>query len=157
MAAIEFEISCVPPKTTSQTKRAQVVNGRPRFFPSKEHSADCRMLETLLAPHQPNSPVLGPVELLIELTWPWRASDLATKAKREFAEHVGRIWNSSKPDADNVAKAFIDILSAMRFIEDDARVVDLRVRKFFGSSPGIRVSIDQAVEDAAFNNWSYAL
>ena len=80
MQHIAFEISCVPPKTTSQTKRVQVVNGRPRFFPSKEHSADCRMLETLLAPHQPDHPVLGPVELLIELTWPWRSSDLNTKA-----------------------------------------------------------------------------
>lgn len=138
---VHFKINCVPPKVTAQQKRARIVNGKPVFFKGSKARASEATLEALLAPHQPESPVTGPVAIRIDLTWPWRASDLSTKAKRESAEKLRWIWNSSKPDVDNVAKAFIDTLVMMRFIEDDAKVVDLNICKAFGSDPGIYVNI----------------
>jgi Holliday junction resolvase RusA-like endonuclease len=89
---VHFKINCVPPKVTAQQKRARIVNGKPVFFKGSKARASEATLEALLAPHQPDSPVTGPVAIRIDLTWPWRASDLSTKAKRESAEKLRWIW-----------------------------------------------------------------
>lgn len=143
---LEFFCSCVPPKTTSQMKRAVRTNAGIRFFKSKDQESAAATLEGVLLPHQPARPIEGLVELSVEFTWPWRKADLSTAAKRERAARVRRVPSGSKPDADNAVKACLDCLVALRFIERDELVCELTVRKFFGEKPGIAVRITK-VED----------
>jgi len=138
---IDVFCPCVPPKTTAQQKRANFKTGV--FFKDKKGAQAISTLEGVLMPHQPEKPVSGLVRLSVEVVWPWRNSDINTKAKKAHAEKVGRIPCGSKPDLDNWVKNLQDVLVSLRFIERDEFVCDLSVRKFFGEEPGIRVTVQE--------------
>ena len=139
---LHFRIDCVPPSTTSQGKRAVVTPMGVRFFKSKQGKDAERTYESLLAPFRPDQPVSGPVRLELVFVWPWRKSDLSTKAQQAARSHKdARRWHEGKPDCDNIAKQFCDCLSTLLFIGNDAKVAELHVRKFWGTSPGIEVTI----------------
>lgn len=59
---------------------------------------------------------------------------------------VERISHVVKPDADNVSKAVLDVLTKAGVIGDDARVCVLTVRKWWGAvgeEPGIDVVVEE--------------
>lgn len=137
---MEFFVSCVPPRTTHHSKK--VVNIRLRDGRSFAKLADTEQLSTarsiwlsLLKPFQPPEPVAAPVLLDLEFTWPWRGGD------SEKVRARGRIPCTVKPDCSNIAKTVEDILCLLGFIENDARVTELRVRKWIGSKVGLRVRV----------------
>jgi Holliday junction resolvase RusA-like endonuclease len=134
---IAFHVSCIPPRTSHHHKRIVRIGQFARLADKPELVAAKAMLDSVLLPHQPHAPVEGPVRLVLEFTWPWRKSE----AKRTRA--LGRIPHTSRPDCSNTLKTLEDRLVALRFIEDDSRVVDVTVRKFFGDQPGIRVLIER--------------
>lgn len=143
MSEYRFTLSCIPPKTTAQQKRAVVLpRGKGiRFFKSSKAKGDESTIAALLLPHRPAEPYRTPVSLSIRWTWPWRASE--SKKRRA-------LWcapMTAKPDLDNLSKAFVDQLVKLRFIEDDAGVVDLRLCKRWGDVPGIEVTIAVYAED----------
>lgn len=145
---LSFRLACIPPTTNHQRKRIVTIRTANNEFhkladtPELNHAK--RVLEELLIPHQPPAPVAGPVVLTVEYTWPW----LASHSKRVRAR--GRIPHISKPDLTNVTKTLEDRLCELLFIEDDRKVVDLRVRKWWGEIPGIDITI------APFNDTSIA-
>ncbi len=52
------------------------------------------------------------------------------------------ICHTSKPDADNLAKAVLDCLTQLgRFWHDDSQVSELIVLKFYGETPGVHAVI----------------
>lgn len=57
----------------------------------------------------------------------------------------GEIPHTKKPDVDNLAKAVLDVCTALRIWHDDAQVVDLRIRKVYhrdkGGTPGLELTI----------------
>jgi Holliday junction resolvase RusA-like endonuclease len=132
---LSFELSCVPPRVTHQSKRIVRVGKFSRLADAPELKAAHALLDTLLLPYQPAAPLTGPVSLTLTFTWPWLASD----SKKVRA--LGRIPHAKKPDADNAAKGVTDRMAALRFLEDDGQVVELLVRKFRGASPGIAVAV----------------
>jgi Holliday junction resolvase RusA-like endonuclease len=134
-----FFVPCVPPTANHQRKRIVRIGQSARLADKPELVAAKAMLDSVLLPHQPHAPVEGPVRLVLEFTWPWRKSE----AKRTRA--LGRIPHTTRPDCSNTLKTFEDRLVALRFIEDDSRVVDVTVRKFFGDTPGIRVVIERVL------------
>jgi Holliday junction resolvase RusA-like endonuclease len=134
---LAFFVPCVPPTANHQRKRIVRIGQFARLADKPELVAAKAMLDSVLLPHQPHAPVEGPVRLVLEFTWPWRKSE----AKRTRA--LGRIPHTTKPDCSNALKTLEDRLVALRFIEDDSRVVDVTVRKFFGDQPGIRVLIER--------------
>lgn len=134
---LAFTLRCVPPKTSHHVKRI-VRRGKFSSLADKpELVAAKESLDVLLLQYQPAAPVTGPVEVTLEFTWPWRSSE----TKRNRAR--GRMAHTVRPDLTNVAKTLEDRLVAMRFIEDDGQVVDLRLRKFWGDEPGIGITIRQ--------------
>ena len=141
--SLEFFCACVPPKTTSQQKRAMRTATGIRFFKGKDQEAAISTLEGVLLPHQPEEPLHGLIRLEVGATWPWRASDLSTKAKKQLAESLGHAPCGVKPDLDNFVKQLQDCLVALRFIERDELVCDLRVQKFLGEAPGIWIRITE--------------
>lgn len=70
-----------------------------------------------------------------------------SKAKRARAI-AGQELPTTKPDADNVVKAICDGLNGVLW-RDDVQVVDLRVRKRYSDTPGVRVEVWPALEPLA--------
>lgn len=135
---IDLFIPCIPPKTSHHHKKVFVKYGRDGVA----HAAQADRPElnqargdwlTMLMPHAPLAPLGPPIALLLEFTWPWRASD----SKR--ARLLGRIPCTVKPDADNMAKTLTDVLVMAGFLAHDAEVTDLTVRKWIGNRPGLRL------------------
>ena len=82
----------------------------------------------------------GPLEAVLEMRFPAPASWSKAKRARALA---GAEWHTSKPDADNVAKAILDACNGVVF-RDDAQVVVLIATKAFSEEPGVRVVIREA-------------
>ena len=64
-------------------------------------------------------------------------------------DHEGRIWRTTKPDADNVAKALCDALVAAGVLRDDTLVVRLEVESLYASKaegPRVEVWMEAATE-----------
>lgn len=79
----------------------------------------------------------GPLAAMLEMQFPVPSSWSKAKRARALA---GVEWHTSKPDADNVAKAILDACNGVVF-RDDAQVVMLAATKAFSDEPGVRVVI----------------
>jgi Holliday junction resolvase RusA-like endonuclease len=132
---LRFHLACVPPKTNHHAKRIVRIGAFSRLADKPELVAAKEMLDGLLLPHQPTSPIAAPYSLLLEFTWPW------LKGHGRKFRAAGRQPMTSKPDCDNASKSVCDRLVALRFIEDDRAIVDLHVRKWWGDQPGIEIAI----------------
>jgi Holliday junction resolvase RusA-like endonuclease len=136
-------LPCVPPKTSHHAKRIVKIGRFSRLADRPELVEAKDTIDALLLRHQPASPIGGdgPLVLDIELTWPWLKSD------SKKARACGRIPHDTKPDWDNAAKTLTDRLAALRFIAQDSRIVDGRVRKWRGDQPGIGIAVRPWVSD----------
>lgn len=83
----------------------------------------------------------GPVEALMTMVLPVPAS----WSKRKQADAMnGTVMPEVKPDMDNVIKAIFDAVNGIVW-NDDVQVVGLRVRKVYGATPCVRVSVSSYV------------
>lgn len=131
---ISFFIPCIPPKATSQQKGAFSTGKGIRFFKKKAvRQAENTML-ALFQPHAPKQPILGPVQLEVEWTFPYRKSEKKSVVSGGFIVPV-----TTRPDLDNLSKTLVDSLVTLRFLEDDGQIYELVLRKYWGSKPGIKV------------------
>lgn len=135
---IDIQLKCLPPTVTAQTKRLSMVNGRPRFFHNPRLKREEITWGALLLPHQPKTPLDGPIALSLSLTYP----HLSATPKRDRELVIPKV---SRPDAGNVSKHLEDMLVRLRFIHDDQQVAKLTVEKFHGpeSQVGIFITIRQ--------------
>jgi Holliday junction resolvase RusA-like endonuclease len=137
---IEFFLVCVPPSASHHSKRIVRIGKFSRLADKPELLAAKEMIDGLLTPHRPLAPMQGPLTLTLEYTWPWRAADSAKVRAR------GRVPMTVRPDCSNLAKTTEDRLGALRFLDDDALVCELIVRKFRGDHPGIGVLIEPCLD-----------
>ena len=79
----------------------------------------------------------GPLEAVLDVRFPVPVSWSKAKRARALA---GVEWHTSKPDADNVAKAILDACNGVVF-RDDSQIVILIATKAFSEEPGVRVVI----------------
>ena len=128
-----------------------VGKGRPRaarrgagvvmFTPGKTADYEALVAATAaaaLAGDAPTHQLLdGPLEAVLEMRFPVPASWSKARRARALA---GAEWHTSKPDADNVAKAVLDACNGVVF-RDDSQVVILIATKAFSEEPGVRVVI----------------
>ena len=61
-------------------------------------------------------------------------------AKKQRAALAGEVLPTAKPDADNVVKAVFDGINGVVW-RDDVLCVDVRVRKRYSATPGVRVEV----------------
>lgn len=64
----------------------------------------------------------------IPASWPKRRKEAA-------------YWHTSKPDADNIAKALGDGLNGVCWL-DDSQVASMRILKVYGATPGLHVEVE---------------
>lgn len=140
---------------------APVGKGRPRaarrgagvvmFTPEKTVGYEGLVAATAAAALAGNAPTHqlldGPLEAVLEMRFPVPASWSKAKRARALA---GVEWHTSKPDADNVAKAVLDACNGVVF-RDDAQVVMLTATKLFSEMPGVRVVIRECDGGAVKN------
>jgi Holliday junction resolvase RusA-like endonuclease len=84
-------------------------------------------------------PMVKPVRVSIEArfvpatSWPkWK----------QAAACQGLICHTSKPDVDNLAKAALDAINGVVFV-DDQQVFEVTVRKTYGPSPVVEITVDE--------------
>jgi Holliday junction resolvase RusA-like endonuclease len=140
---IRFFLACVPPRTNHQRKKIVKIGKFSTLADKPELVAAKEMIDNLLLPHQPPAPFDVPVSMSVTFVWPW----LKSHSKRFKGQ--GLQFHTSKPDCTNVIKTLEDRLVALRFLTDDRSVVDIKVRKFWGHKPGIKVEIRPAVHEVA--------
>lgn len=118
------------PRGTAQQKRFNSRTGH--YFKDKKLEA----LETAffysLKPHRPKEPSEAPIRLDV-----WLAFDI------KGPQRVWGSWKATKPDVDNYCKALIDQMTKVGFFEDDAQVVDLRVRKTYAEKASIFIQWEE--------------
>ena len=129
-----------------------VGKGRPRaarrgagvvmFTPEKTADYEALAAATAAAAMASGAPAAhqlldGPLEAVLEMRFPVPASWSKARRARALA---GAEWHTSKPDADNVAKAVLDACNGVVF-RDDSQVVILIATKAFSEEPGVRVVI----------------
>lgn len=106
--------------------------GKDLTYKSDTQRANELTLETLLAPHVPQKPLEGGVELRFRAIMP---IPLSESKKRKEAMLRGEIGHTVKPDLDNLAKQLKDAMSRMLFWHDDRQVVRLVCEKVYGNEP----------------------
>lgn len=79
----------------------------------------------------------GPLTVTIDATFPVPASWSNAKWGRAV---TGIIRPTGKPDFDNLAKAITDACNKIVY-RDDAQIVDCRVRKFYGKTPSLLITV----------------
>ena len=131
---------------------APIGKGRPRaawrgagvvmFTPEKTADYEALVSATAAAAMASDAPAAhqlldGPLEAVLEMRFQVPASWSKARRARALA---GAEWHTSKPDADNVAKAVLDACNGVVF-RDDAQVVVMIATKAFSEEPGVRVVI----------------
>lgn len=131
-----FTLRLDPPEVSHHAKRIVKIGQYYRLADLPTLTAAKKAIDAALRPHRVPAPLLGPVRLSLDFTFPWRTKDGRKVRAR------GRIPRETRPDCSNLAKTTEDRLVAMGFLGDDGQVVELVVRKWFGAEPGIRVVLE---------------
>jgi len=144
---ISVFIPCNIPTVTAQQKGAFAVNGKVRFFKKKKVKESEDTFFGLLHPHAPQTPFSGPVCLCIGFVFPWRKSESKRIIKGYSLYPV-----TTRPDLSNLVKTIEDVMTTLRFWEDDGQISSLSISKNYGDQPGIRLNVTQ---DLARNKEGY--
>jgi len=138
---IDFFIPCNPPKSTAQgssrimkRKNGQMFVGR--CANSKAAKAKANLL-TLLHPHRPETPLEGPLLLVVDWRYAWRKSE----PKKNRAE--GWKYCDTRPDVDNLCKMLLDAMTTAGFWNDDSQIAKLSFTKEWSNYSGIGIRIQQ--------------
>jgi Holliday junction resolvase RusA-like endonuclease len=96
-------------------------------------------------PERPRALALeGPLLLRVDLFFP-RPKDHYTKKGNQL-KLGSPSWHTKVPDADNLAKAVMDTLTAMGVWRDDSQIAELVTKKFYAADPteaGARIHVSQ--------------
>ena len=94
-----------------------------------------RSLIDLFKDHRPPEPFEGPLRVEITIVWPWKKSETKKNRARGF------LWSDKRPDISNIIKRFEDVLTLLRFWNDDSQIAWETVKKGWGDNPGIGLAI----------------
>jgi Holliday junction resolvase RusA-like endonuclease len=101
-----------------------------RAFPLRRNTAWGDYVAVVAREHAPMLPLIGPLVLDLVYTFP---RPRAVSPRHRPAPCV-------RPDAENLLKHQLDALNGVLW-KDDAQIVDLRVRKVYGSKPGLTLTV----------------
>lgn len=136
MNSIDFRLNIVPPTATAQQKGVFVRNGRAQFFKKKKVRVAENFLAAMISPYAPVEPFHGAVELRAAWVFPYRKTE--PKRRTAAGQHLP---HTTRPDLDNLEKSLLDILTGLRFWEDDSQVAQKKTVKAWGPSPYLEIHI----------------
>jgi Holliday junction resolvase RusA-like endonuclease len=85
------------------------------------------------------NPLGGALEVII---WVYLVPPSSLSLKKRALSLDGRLRPVTRPDCDNYAKAVLDALNGIVWL-DDSQIVALHVYKFYAEKPRVQVKIDQ--------------
>lgn len=129
----EFFMVMVPPTKTHQEKKVAVVNGKPKFYEPPELLAVRCKLQAHLAKHVPDRKYTKAVRLITKWCFP-------------RGQHTDGTYKATKPDTDNLQKMLKDVMTELKFWQDDALVASEITEKFWAEVPGIYIKIEELEE-----------
>ena len=141
---IHIHIPAVP--VAQPRQRHAVVGGSVRSYMPNTHPIAAFKASVRLAASQAYSgpPLAGPVFVSLVFVFP-RPKGMVWKKRPMLRE-----FKAGKPDLDNLAKAVLDSLNGLLWI-DDSQVVDLRVRKYVAAgdeAAHVEMDVEEPMEDA---------
>lgn len=119
----------VPVAQPRQRQRVATINGRPmamNYTPSKDPVNDFKAAIKMAWFRSAGIMLDGPVEMRLLFVFP------RPKSKTKKRGDSPPEWKTSKPDIDNLAKAVMDSLNGLAYI-DDAQVCSQRIEKVIAS------------------------
>lgn len=117
--------------------RARVTKAGHAFTPTKTRKWEAMAAVLAQQEMRGKRPISGPVEVFVLCVFPIPASWPRWKRTKAL---VGGIGHTTRPDADNVAKAATDALSGIVY-RDDSQITDLIVRKCYGEIPSVTIRV----------------
>ena len=131
----EFFIPMIPPTVTAQEHKITVVNGKPHFYDPPEVKDAKNKLAAHLSKKVPPQPYMSGVRLIVKWCFPIKG------------RHRDGDWRTSRPDTDNLQKLLKDVMTRLGFWRDDAQVCSEVAEKFWASTPGIFIRIEELEEN----------
>lgn len=141
MSVVRFHV-LGPPVGKQRARVIRTTSGRARTItPTKtkeyEHAVHLKAksaLERLDIAEPLNAPLRVLLQVGIEVPSTWSSS-------RRAAALSGEVHPTGKPDIDNVAKAVLDAMNSVVYV-DDAQIVELTSRKAYGPLAGVLVTVE---------------
>lgn len=127
---VEFFIPMKPPTVTAQERQVTVRKGKPHFYEPEELKAARAKLEAYIAPHRPEQPMTGALQLIVKWCFPITG------------KHYNGEYKSTRPDTDNLEKMLKDVMTALGFWLDDAQVASEITEKFYANMPGLFIHVE---------------
>ena len=115
------------PKVTHQDKIISVKNGKPIIFDSPNLKEAKEIFKAGLISRIPGKMLNAPIG--VELIWCFSLEK----------NKVDGDYYTKKPDADNLAKAFIDQMTKLKFWKDDSHISSIKSEKRYNSISGVFV------------------
>ena len=115
------------PTVTHQDKIISVKNGKPIIFDSHNLKEAKEVFKTGLISHIPSKMLNAPIG--VEIIWCFPLEK----------NKIDGDYYTKKPDVDNLAKAFIDQMTKLKFWKDDSHVSKLVSEKRYNSICGVYV------------------
>lgn len=124
-----------PPTTTAQQKQVTIRNGKPIFYEPESLERARNILTAHLGQHVPDKTLKGKA---LQCTVKWFFPTEASK-------YNDGDWRKTKPDTHNLNKLLFDVMTDLKFWEDDALVTSELIQKFWvkESPSGIYIKIEE--------------
>jgi len=133
---ISFSVHGVP--VAKARPRATTIGGAARLYtPGKTRDYEQQVAQFARGAMRKAPPIDRAVAVSLDIRLPVPASWSKTRRADALA---GRVFATSKPDADNYAKAVLDGCNGVVFL-DDAQVVRLTAQKRYAEVPGVDVLV----------------
>ena len=125
-------------------------NVRSRTYKAADQGRHEEQIMQLLLPYRPETPIVDPIRLYVEMTFPIPASWPAWK--REAALR-GYVKHTAKPDKDNCEKHLLDCMETLGFFTNDSHIYRGWSVKKYGENPGWHVILETINEPKSAKEW----
>jgi len=111
-----------------------------RVHPDPKDSVNQEHIAVIAQQHRPETPARGPVWVTIACYFPRPKSHYGTGRNSGKLKYKAPFYYKSRPDCDNLAKAVLDAINGVYFV-DDAQVCKLMVTKYYDERPRTEVTV----------------
>lgn len=132
--------------TTIEIEEKAIPKGRPRFVrrgnfvqaytPKKTHDYEKRIAQ--IYKERINEKYEGPIRILIKV----EIKPAKSLSKKKTQELIEKQWHEQKPDVDNLAKAILDALNGIAYL-DDSQIQELDVVKCWSFRDCVTLQIEK--------------